>query len=214
MSWAGGGDGNKAVRHRRVTKRLQIAPLHSKHRARAGNPFFAPAAAPARDVALVFGAGVFPDGALSAPLADRVQVAVELYNRGKVRKLLMSGDNSIVGYDEPTAMKRYAVEQGVPAADVALDYAGFHTYDTCYRARAIFGVTGAVLVTQRYHLARALFTCKGLGLDVVGVPADRQRYRRYTWYLTREQISRARAFLQVKLFKPRPKFLGKQEPIL
>lgn len=170
--------------------------------------------APPREVAVVFGAGVHADGTLAAALEDRVVTAIALYRAGKVRKLLMSGDNSIVGYDEPTAMKRYAIAQGVPAADIALDYAGFHTYDTCYRARAIFGVTSAVLVTQRYHLARAIFTCKGLGVDAVGVPADRQRYHRYAWYVTREQVSRARAYVQVRLLKPRPKFLGKQEPIL
>jgi vancomycin permeability regulator SanA len=197
-----------------VTVALTIALLSHLVERDTRTQFFSAQAVPSRDVAVVFGAGVRPDGSLAAALEDRVLTAIELYRAGKVKKLLMSGDNSIVGYDEPTAMKRYAVEQGVPADDVTLDFAGFHTYDTCYRARAIFGVTGAVLVTQRYHLARALFTCQGLGLDVVGVPADRQRYHRYSWYVTREQVSRARAYLQVRLLKPRPKFLGKQEPIL
>ena len=169
---------------------------------------FAVAEAPPRQVALVFGAGVFPDGALSAPLADRVSVAVALYHQGKVRKLLMSGDNSRRTYDESTAMKQYAVSLGVPAEDVVLDYAGFHTYDSCYRAQAVFDIRSAVLVTQRFHLARALFTCTGLGVDAVGVAADQQRYQRALWYRVREELARARAYLQVRLTRPKPRFLG------
>ena len=168
---------------------------------------------PPRDVALVFGAGVLPDGALSAPLSDRVRAAAELYQTAKVRKLLMSGDNSRQNYDESTAMKAYAVTLGVRPEDVVLDYAGFHTYDSCYRARAVFGVHSAILVTQRFHLARALFTCTGLGVDAVGVPADQQRYQRALWYRIREELARARAFLQVKLTHPKPRFLGPMVPI-
>lgn len=169
---------------------------------------FAADQAPARDIALVFGAGVFPNGDLSAPLADRVQVAAELYQRGKVRKLLMSGDNSRRTYDESTAMKEYAVRLGVRPQDVVLDYAGFHTYDSCYRAQAVFDIHSAVLVTQRFHLARALFTCTSLGVDAVGVPADQQRYQRAAWYRFREELARARAYLQVKVTHPKPRFLG------
>lgn len=174
---------------------------------------FAVAAAPPRDVALVFGAGVFPNGALSAPLADRVRTAVELYHHGKVRKLLMSGDNSRRTYDESTAMKEYAVSLGVRPQDVVLDYAGFHTYDSCYRAQAVFAVHGAVLVTQRFHLARALFTCTELGIDAVGVAADQQRYQRALWYRIREELARARAYVQVKLTHPKPHFLGPKLPL-
>ncbi len=169
--------------------------------------------APSRQVAIVFGAGVFPNGTLTAPLQDRVWTAVQLYRLGKVRKLLMSGDNGQTSYDEPTAMREYAVAKGIPLADVALDYAGFHTYDTCYRAREVFAVKSATLITQAYHLPRALFTCQSLGIDVIGIPADRHSYRRYLWYLLREQISRARAYFQVRVFRPRPRFLGPQIPI-
>lgn len=174
---------------------------------------FETASAPPRDVALVFGAGVFPNGALSAPLADRVRTAVALYHQGKVRKLLMSGDNSRRTYDESTAMKEYAVDLGVRPEDVVLDYAGFHTYDSCYRARAVFAVHGAVLVTQRFHLARALFTCTALGIDAVGVAADQQRYQRALWYRIREELARARAYVQVKLTHPKPHFLGPKLPM-
>ena len=111
-------------------------------------------------------------------------------------------------------MRNYAVAQGVRPVDVALDFAGFHTYDTCYRARAIFDVRSAVLVTQRYHLARSLFTCQGAGIDVVGVAADRQLYARRRWYALREQVSRVFAFIRVRITHPRPRFLGPRAPIL
>jgi vancomycin permeability regulator SanA len=169
---------------------------------------------PPREVALVFGAGIYESGELSPPLADRVRVAAALYHHGKVRKLLMSGDNSHRTYDESTAMQQYAVELGVPPGDVVLDYAGFRTYDSCYRARAVFAVRSAILVTQRFHLARALFTCAGLGVDSVGVAADRQVYQRALWYKVREAMARARAYVQVHITRPRPHFLGPQLPIV
>lgn len=117
----------------------------------------------------MFGAGILTDGTPSAMLADRVDAAIALYRAGKVRKLLFSGDNSRVDYDEVGSMRKYAVERGVPKSDITLDYAGFDTYDSCYRARKIFGITSAVLVTQRYHLPRAVYDCTRLGIDAVGV---------------------------------------------
>lgn len=157
--------------------------------------------APSRAVAVVFGAGVWPDGTLSPTLQDRVDTAVDLYRQGKVGRLLMSGDHRRPEYDEPSAMRRHAEAAGVPASAIALDPAGFRTYDTCARARAIFGIQDAVLVTQRYHLPRALFTCRGMGIDAVGVVADRRSYQRYFWYLLREQISRTVAVLEVRVFR-------------
>jgi SanA protein len=174
---------------------------------------FEVADAPPREVAIVFGAGVRPDGSLGAPLADRVLTAVQLYRAGKVRKLLMSGDNGSASYNEPQAMMEYAVAHGVPRSDVVLDFAGFHTYDTCYRAQAVFDVRRAVLVTQRYHLARSIFTCQALGIDVVGVAADRQLYRRRVWYRMREQVSRVVAFVRVRITHPRPRFVSPKVPI-
>jgi vancomycin permeability regulator SanA len=127
------------------------------------------AAVPSRPVALVFGAYVMPDGTLSAMLADRVDAAVALYRTGKVDHLLFSGDNSRPGYDEVSAMLAYALHLGVPRDAITLDYAGFDTYDSCYRAKAIFGVREAILVTQRYHLPRAVYDCTKLGIDAVGL---------------------------------------------
>jgi vancomycin permeability regulator SanA len=135
----------------------------------ASRRYFVAAAVPNRPVALVFGAGLLPDGSPSPMLADRVDAAVALFREGKVGRLLFSGDNSRPEYNEVGSMFDYAVKHGVPKKDITLDYAGFDTYDSCYRAHAIFGVTSAVLVTQRYHLARAVYDCTKLGIDAVGL---------------------------------------------
>lgn len=165
---------------------------------------------PPQPVALVFGAGYWPSGRLSDALADRMETAIELYEAGKVNKLLLTGDNRFADYNEPAAMAAYARARGVPDEDLVLDYAGRRTYDSCYRAGTIFGVQRAVLVTQAFHLPRALFTCDRLGLDVVGVAADRHRYERGPWYEVRELAATARAWLDLNVFRPVP-VLG--EPI-
>ena len=171
------------------------------------------AAVPPRPVAIVFGAGVSPAGEPSAVLEDRILTAVDLYRAGVVRKLLMSGDNSRTDYDEASAMKRLAVQQGVPERDIVLDYAGFRTYDTLYRARDVFEVRSAVLVTQRYHLPRALYIANELGIDSVGLAADRRTYVWGRTYQAREVAACIRAWLDVNLTRPRPHFLGQPEPI-
>jgi len=138
-------------------------------RATAASRYTSVAAVPSRPVALVFGAYVMPDGTLSAMLADRVDAAVALYRNRKVGHLLFSGDNSRPDYDEVSAMLAYALHRGVPRDAITLDYAGLDTYDSCYRARAIFGVTRAILVTQEYHMPRAVYDCTSLGIDAVGL---------------------------------------------
>ncbi|NJK80353.1 MAG: DUF218 domain-containing protein [Blastochloris sp.] len=173
------------------------------------------AAVPTQHVAVVFGAGVRRDGRPSRILADRVQAAVELYRAGKVEKLLFTGDNSSADYNEVAAMQEYAIEQGIPADAITLDYAGFSTYESCYRARAIFGIKQqAILVTQHYHLPRAVYTCRALGIDAVGLgSADWGRIPpggmvRYT---LREYIATLNALLQVHITRPLPTFLGNFE---
>jgi SanA protein len=165
-------------------------------------------------VAVVFGARVYPDGRLSSMLRDRVDTAIELYKTGKVQKLLMSGDNRFVDYDEPGAMMAYAVAQGVPAEDIQPDYGGRRTYDTCYRARHIFQVGDAVLVTQRFHLPRALFTCQQLGIEATGVAADRRTYsaRSLAWSETREIPAQLGALVDVVRRSP-PPVMGDPLPI-
>jgi SanA protein len=137
-----------------------------------------------------------------------------LFFSGKVEKLLMSGDNRYVEYNEPGAMRRYALELGVPDEVIVLDYAGRRTYDTCYRARVIFGLKEAILVTQKFHLPRALFTCNLIGVNSIGVLADRREYSFRSlvfWYL-RELPATIIAFWQVFVTHPVP-VLGKVEPI-
>ena len=146
--------------------------------------------APPRQAALVLGARVHRSGRLSAMLADRVAAAVDLYHSGRVDALLMSGDNSRPDYNEPDAMRDYAISLGVPESAIFLDYGGRRTYDSCYRARHIFQTDGLVVVTQQFHLPRALMLCRGLGIDAVGVAAD---YKRPTGYSERSlQYSRTR----------------------
>lgn len=167
---------------------------------------------PPQPAAIVFGAGYLPSGRLSNALADRMETAIDLYQAGKVNKLLLTGDNRRADYNEPAAMARYAEDRGIPRQDLVLDYAGRRTYDSCYRAGEIFGLERAVLVTQAFHLPRALFTCDRLGLEVVGVTADRHRYLRIPWYEIRELAALARAWLDVHLVKPLP-VLGNPIPV-
>ncbi len=131
---------------------------------------------PSAPVAIVFGAGLDRAGVPSPVLKDRVSAAAQLYFAGKVKKLLMSGDNRFVDYNEPGAMQKYALGLGVPEADIVLDYAGRRTYDTCYRARAIFGVRQAVVVTQEFHLPRALLLCNAMGIEATGFSANLRFY--------------------------------------
>jgi SanA protein len=168
------------------------------------------AAAPKRPVAIVFGAGIRADGGLSPMLQDRMDTAIALYKAGKVRKLLVSGDNRFANYNEPGRMYDYAVRRGVPARDVARDYAGRRTYDTCYRAAAVFGVTEAVLVTQRFHLPRAIFTCRNLGVDSIGFSADRRAYLSNPYYRLRDAFATVRAWWDVKIARPEPVLGPKQ----
>jgi SanA protein len=165
-------------------------------------------------VAIVFGARIYADGRLSPMLRDRVETAVELYQTGKVEKLLFSGDNRFREYDEPGRMRDYALSLGVPSEDIQPDYAGRRTYDTCYRAKAIFKLESAILITQDFHLPRALFTCDSLGLDVVGVAADKQTYslRSIAWSTLREIPALSLALIDVLRQEP-PPVLGEPIPI-
>ncbi len=170
--------------------------------------------APPEGAAIVFGAGLTRDGQPTAILRDRVETAAQLYFAGKVRKLLMSGDNRSENYNEPAAMRDYAIRLGVPASAIVLDYAGRRTYDTCYRARAIFGLGSALLVTQMFHLPRALFLCNALGVQALGVVANNRHYwppLLLIWNI-REQLATVGAFVDIYLSRPLP-VLGNPEPI-
>jgi len=167
---------------------------------------------PERQVALVFGAGYWEDGRLSDVLRDRMDATIELYRAGKVQKLLLSGDNRVETYNEPAKMQEYALSNGVDEADIVLDFAGRRTYDSCYRARDIFQVQELILVTQRYHAARALETCKGLRLDVVVYLADRTPYVHIRWYWVRETLALWKTWWDLLIQHPSP-VLGEPLPI-
>lgn len=174
-------------------------------------------AVPQRPVAIIFGAQVYANGNPSAMLADRIAAGAELYRQGKVRALLLTGDNGETHYNEPEAMRRYALSLGVPSEALTLDYAGFRTYDSCYRARDIFGVEQAILVTQAFHLDRALLICNSLGVESVGVAADVMRPTGYAnrslaWSTVRELPSTVVSIADLVL-GVKPTFLGKREPI-
>lgn len=169
---------------------------------------------PEARAAIVFGAGLQRDGTPSPVLKDRVTAAAQLYQLGKVEKLLMSGDNRFADYNEPAAMKDYAIGLGVPEDAIVLDYAGRRTYDTCYRAQHIFGLQEALLVTQKFHLPRAIFTCNGLGMRVNGVIADLRDYHTHSlrFWNMRELPATLVALWQVWVSHPLP-VLGEREPI-
>jgi SanA protein len=170
--------------------------------------------APSQPVAIVFGAGLWRDGTPTNILRDRIATAADLFFSGKVQKILMSGDNRFIDYNEPGAMREYALNLGVPDSVIVLDYAGRRTYDTCFRANAIFGIQKAILVTQSFHLPRAIYTCNALGLNAIGVPSDKQDYRlgsQIYWNL-REIPATLTALVDVHLLHTQP-VLGQPEPI-
>ncbi|AXG77719.1 SanA/YdcF family protein [Streptomyces paludis] len=165
---------------------------------------------PARDVAVVFGAGLL-SGRPTPYLAHRLNTAAELYRTGKVKVVLVTGDNSRAEYDEPDAMRTYLVKHGVPDERIVSDYAGFDTWDSCVRARKIFGVERAVLVTQGFHIRRAVALCRSAGIESYGVgvaePHD------VTWYYggIREIFASGKAAADAMVRRD-PKFLGPTEP--
>jgi SanA protein len=163
---------------------------------------------PELPIAIVFGAGID-----SQVLQDRVQTAISLYKSGKISKILMTGDNAHTNYDEPNAMKLLAVKAGIPVRDVVCDYAGFRTYDSLYRARDIFGVRQATLVTQGFHLPRAMFVARQLGLTVVGIDASLHSYGFDQCWLELREIAAIQTAWFDLLSHRKPKFLGKKEPI-
>ncbi len=164
------------------------------------------------DCVLVLGCGVRPDGTPTIMLASRIGRSVELYQAGWADKLLMSGDNGREDYNEVGTMKDEAIAQGVPAEDIVTDHAGFSTYDSLYRARDVFGAKRVVIVTQEYHLSRALYLANALGLEAWGVAAAPRNDAGQIGRDLREILARDKAFLWA-IVQPRPKFLGDPVPL-
>ncbi|MFK7804768.1 MAG: vancomycin high temperature exclusion protein [Anaerolineae bacterium] len=159
---------------------------------------------PAQRVAIVYGAGIYGDGRPSAALQDRLDVAIDLYKSGKVERLLVSGDNSFENYNEPGVMINYAREKGVPFEHIQPDYGGRRTYDSCYRAKNIFQLEKAILITQEFHMPRALFLCRWMGIEATGVTADLQSYALIRWFQLREVGATAQAPLDLIRNNPAP----------
>ncbi|MET9440300.1 ElyC/SanA/YdcF family protein [Streptomyces sp. NPDC006610] len=175
-----------------------------------GDRLVTTADAPRTDVAVVFGAGLW-NGEPSPYLAHRLDAAAELYRSGRIRAVLVTGDNSRADYDEPDAMRAYLTRSGVPDARIVSDYAGFDTWDSCVRARKIFGVEEAVLISQGFHVRRAVALCEAAGVTSYGVGVDERHDA--TWYYggAREIAAAGKAALDAVL-RPDPRFLGPREP--
>lgn len=164
---------------------------------------------PSAQVGLILGAKVYSDGRLSHMMQDRADSALELYDAGKILKIIMSGDHGTKTYDEVNTVKNYLLEKGVKEEDLFLDHAGFDTYDSLYRARDIFGADSLIVLTQKFHLPRALYIGRALGMNVRGYATDKREYQGILWNETREIFSRTKAFIDV-LTEARPRFLGEK----
>ncbi len=166
------------------------------------------------DCIIVLGAGLKADGSPGNMLEDRLKRASEIYFSGASDRILVTGDNGRMEYNETIAMKNFLVRDlGVDENDVVCDYAGFSTYDSMYRARDVFCVKSAVIVTQKYHLYRALYVADALGLETVGAECDYHIYAGQSRRDLREAAARAKDFLST-IFMPEPKFLGEKIPII
>ena len=161
---------------------------------------------------LVLGCAVWADDEPSPMLRDRLDTAISLYKAGVAPKLLLGGDNSIVEYSEPDCMLKYALAQGVPPEDIFLDYAGFSTYESVYRSHAVFMADRLIVVTQKYHLFRALKACEALGISAKGVASDQQKYAGRYYREAREVLARCKDLFK-GMIKAKPTFLGEEIPV-
>ncbi len=164
------------------------------------------------DAVLVLGAKVKENGEMSAMLKERVDYGIEIYRLGLAKKILMSGDHGREEYDEVNTMKNYAMEQGVPSEDIFMDHAGFSTYESMYRAKEIFQVEHMIVVTQKYHLYRAIYDARAFSMKVTGVACDQAVYHGDTYRKMREVLARVKDF-GYTILKPEPTFLGDVIPV-
>ncbi len=174
---------------------------------------YTPADIPEADAIIVFGAYVFPDGRVSDMLADRLNYGYELYKAGKAPKIVVSGDHGTTTYDEVNGMRKYLQSKGVPREDIFMDHAGFDTYNSLYRARDVFLIKKAILVSQEFHVVRALYIANKLGIEAFGVASDSYVYPGMKYYRSREVGARFKAFVQSAILKPKPVFLGETIPV-
>ena len=164
------------------------------------------------DCVLVLGCGVRSDGTPSHMLEDRLNEGIALYKAGAASKIIMSGDHGRKDYDEVNVMKSFAIEKGVPSEDIFMDHAGFSTYESLYRAKEIFKVESTVIVTQKFHIYRALYIADKLGIKAVGVNSDPRIYNGHQYVELREIAARNKDFITC-IFKPEPTYLGDAVPV-
>lgn len=163
------------------------------------------------DCILVLGAGIWGDKP-SPMLEDRLLQAISLYNNNVSSKIIMSGDHGKQDYDEVNIMKQFAIEKGIPSENIFMDHAGFSSYESIYRAKEIFGAKKIIIVTQKYHLYRALYIANKLGIEARGVGADPRQYAGATYREFREILARNKDFVKC-IFKPEPTYLGETIPV-
>lgn len=163
------------------------------------------------DCILILGAGIWGDKP-SPMLEDRLNQGIELYNNGVASKIIMSGDHGSKDHDEVNIMKDYAIEKGVPSEDIFMDHAGFSSYDSMYRAKAIFEADNIIVVTQKYHLYRALYIAKQLDIEAYGIASNPRKYSGQSIREIREILARDKDFIKC-IFKPQPKYLGEVIPV-
>lgn len=164
------------------------------------------------DAVLVLGAQVKADGSLSKMLKERLDTGIQIYKAGITERMIMSGDHGSEDYDEVNAMKQYAIEQGVPSECIFMDHAGFSTYESMYRAKEVFEADNLVIVTQKYHLYRAVYDAKALGIDAKGVICDTKVYRGDKYRKFRESLARIKD-VGYTILKPEPSYLGESIPV-
>jgi vancomycin permeability regulator SanA len=164
------------------------------------------------DCIIVLGCLVKSDGSPSDMLSDRLERGIDLYKKGAAPKIIMSGDHGRVDYDEVNAMKQIAVDSGIPSSDVFMDHAGFSTYESIYRAKEIFEADKIIIVTQEYHLYRALYIAEKLGIEAYGVNSDYRTYWGQSKRDVREILARCKDFCNM-IFKPEPTYLGEKIPV-
>lgn len=163
------------------------------------------------DCIIILGAGIWEDKP-SPMLEDRLLEGIKLYQNSVSDKIIMSGDHGRREYDEVNIMKNYAIEKGIPSENIFMDHAGFSTYESIYRAKDIFEAKKIVIVTQKYHLYRALYIANQLGLEAYGVGADPRQYVGATYRELREILARDKDFIKC-IFKPEPTYLGDTIPV-
>ena len=164
------------------------------------------------DCIMVLGCGVRPDGTPSGMLSDRLDQGIRLYDEHVSDKLLMSGDHGKVNYDEVNLMKQFAIDRAVPSENIFMDHAGFSTYESMYRARDIFQVKKIVIVTQRYHMYRALYVAQSMGMEAYGVASDPRTYGGQRMRDVRELLARPKDLIYT-IVMPKPTYLGDSIPV-